>query len=229
MPPLDAFLNDTLVALDNAHLRRILHEDQYVDAVTLYRDGKKYISFASNDYLGLTYHPQVIAAGVEALERYGAGSGASRLVTGNHPFYGEAETLLAEMKGTEAALIFGSGYLTHIGVIPTLVGKGDLILLDEYCHASMIDAAKLSGAGMMRFHHNDLGDAEKQLKTFRTSYERCLILSETVFSMDGDLAPVEALHTLAKTYDAWLLTDDAHGLFFPSPVGGGLGWGLWEL
>lgn len=213
MPSLDAFLDEILTSIDKAHLRRILHEDQYVDAVTLYRDGKKYISFASNDYLGLTYHPQVITAGVEALERYGAGSGASRLVTGNHPLYNGVETLLANMKGTETALVFGSGYLTHIGVIPTLVGKGDLIVLDEYAHASMIDAAKLSGAAMMRFHHNDLADAEKQLATFRSSYEHCLILTETVFSMDGDLAPVEALQVLAKKYDAWLLTDDAHGVF----------------
>lgn len=213
MPALDTLLTEKLVSLERAHLRRILHEDQYVDAVTLWREGKKFISFASNDYLGLSHNPAVIAAGVEALERYGAGGGASRLVTGNHPDYAEAETLLAEMKGTETSLVFGSGYLAHIGVIPALVGKGDLIVMDEFSHASMLDAAKLSGAALMRFHHNDLEDARKQLETFRKSYTHCLLATETVFSMDGDLAPVSELQALAHKYDAWLLTDDAHGLF----------------
>ncbi|MFO1242560.1 MAG: 8-amino-7-oxononanoate synthase [Rickettsiales bacterium] len=213
MPALDAFLNQSLAALEKAHLTRKLHEDQYVDAINVLRSGRKYISFASNDYLGLSHHPQVVAAGVEALERYGTGGGASRLVTGNHPLYAETEVLLATMKGTEAALIFGCGYLTHIGVIPALVGKGDLIVLDEFSHASIIDAAKLSGAAMMRFHHNDMQDAEKQLVTFRGKYERCLLATETTFSMDGDTAPVGELAALARKYDAWLLTDDAHGMF----------------
>lgn len=225
MPALDEFLRKKLAALDEQHARRLLHTDTSLDPVTIERDGKRYVSFASNNYLGLTHHPDVIAAGTIALQKYGAGGGASRLVTGNHPLYEETEALLANMKNAEKALIFGSGYMAHGGLIPALVGKGDLIVLDEFSHASMIDAAKLSGAALLRFSHNNPDDLENTLKTYRKKYTHCLIATETVFSMDGDLAPLDSLQTLATTYNCWLLTDEAHTLLLP-PVRGKAGMGV---
>ena len=176
------------------------------------RDGKDYISFSCNDYLGLAHHPRVIAAAREALERHGAGAGASRLVTGSHPPYALLEAQLAELKGTERALVFGSGYLANLGVIPALVGKNDLVLADRLSHACTWDGTRLSGATVMRFTHNSLDHCEELLRQHRAGFERCLILTETVFSMEGDRAPVAALGVLARAHDAWLMTDDAHGL-----------------
>jgi 8-amino-7-oxononanoate synthase len=146
------------------------------------------------------------------MERHGAGAGASRLVTGSHPLYSELESLLAEMKGTERALVFGSGYLANVGTIPALVGKADLILADRLCHACMWDGARISGATILRFEHNDFDHCRHLLEFNRGQHEWCLILTETVFSMDGDLGPVEELGALAREFDAWLMTDDAHGL-----------------
>jgi 8-amino-7-oxononanoate synthase len=176
------------------------------------RGGRELISFSCNDYLGLAHHPEVIAAAREALLRYGAGAGASRLVTGSHPAYAELERLLAELKRTDRALVFGSGYLANLGVISALAGKEDLIVADRLCHASMFDGARLAGATLMRHDHLALDECEALLARHRADYKRCLILTETVFSMDGDCAPVADLTALAAAYDAWLLSDDAHGL-----------------
>ncbi len=158
----------------------------------------------------------MIAAARRALERHGTGAGASRLVTGSHPGYAELERLLAEMKGTERALVFSSGYMANIGVIPALMGKEDLIVADRLCHACMWDGASLSGATVLRYNHNDLAHCRELLDADRARFGRCLILTETVFSMDGDCGPVDALSRLAHDYDAWLMTDDAHGLGFSS-------------
>jgi 8-amino-7-oxononanoate synthase len=176
------------------------------------RGDREYVSFSCNDYLGLAHHPALIAAAREAIEHYGAGAGASRLVTGSHPLYAELESLLAEIKATERALVFGSGYLANVGTIPALVGKGDLILADRLCHACAWDGARLSGATLHRFDHNDVGHCRRLLEANRGASERCLILTETVFSMDGDRGPMEELGELARAFDAWLMTDDAHGL-----------------
>lgn len=176
------------------------------------RDGKRLISFACNDYLGLSTHPEVIAAAQAAAARYGAGAGASRLITGSHPPYAALEGALAEWKGTEAALVFGSGYLANLGVITALMEEGDLILADKLAHACMIDGARLSGAKLLRFAHNDPNHAESLLQKHRGAHRRCLILTEGVFSMDGDLAPLADLSALAARYDGWLMTDDAHAL-----------------
>ncbi len=170
------------------------------------------ISFAANDYLGLSRHQGVVKAGQAALAEYGAGAGASRLVTGNHPLYPPLEAKLARMKHKEAALVFGSGYLTNLGVIPALVGKGDLILADKLVHACIVDGAQLSGAICKRFIHNDVTHAESLLREHRTKHKNTLIVVDHVYSMDGDVAPLAALSTLAKSYDAWLMADDAHGL-----------------
>ncbi|MEM9225986.1 MAG: 8-amino-7-oxononanoate synthase, partial [Pseudomonadota bacterium] len=172
------------------------------------RQGRALISFCDNDYLGLAHDPRMIAA-AQAAATEGAGAGASRLVTGDHPLNHAIETKLAAMKGLPAARLFGSGYLANIGVIPCLVGPGDRILLDELAHACMHSGAKLSGAAIETFGHNDLVDLDEKLAA--TTSGQCLVLTETVFSMDGDLAPLDAMQALCERRGAWLMTDDAHG------------------
>jgi len=217
MPALLEVAREQLALTARKSLTRSLKETERLGGARVRRGGTEFVSFSCNDYLGLAHDPRVIAAAREALERYGAGAGASRLVTGSHPPYAELERLLAELKGTERALVFGSGYLANLGVIPALVGKNDLILADRLSHACTWDGARLSGATVMRFAHNDLADCRDLLGQHRAHFARCLILTETVFSMDGDRAPVAELSTLAAAHDAWLLTDDAHGLGICTP------------
>lgn len=212
MPALDDILREKLHALDAQHLQRHVHSTTSQAGAWVERDGVRLLSFCSNDYLGLSRHPQVIHAAEEAPRIYGTGAGASRLVSGNHPLYAPLESSLAHAKSTEAALVFGSGYLANLGTITALVGKGDLIVADRLVHACMIDGAQLSGAKLLRFAHNDLADATRILETHRAQYRHCLILTETIFSMDGDLAPLDAILALASTHDAWVLSDDAHGI-----------------
>jgi 8-amino-7-oxononanoate synthase len=212
MTTLDAIAGERLKLLELRHLKRNLLPTHRVGAPVVLRKGRELISFACNDYLGLSHHPAVLAAACEALELYGAGAGASRLVSGSHPLYEELEAELARMKGAEAACVFGSGYLANIGAIPVLAGEGDLILADKLIHACMLDGAKLSGAEVMRFAHNSVEHCRVLLEAHRAEFQYCLILTETVFSMDGDVAPVAELQALAEAHDAWLMTDDAHGL-----------------
>jgi len=178
------------------------------------------INFCSNDYLGLSQDPRLADAARVALERHGAGAGASRLVTGNHRPYAECEAALAALKSTEAALVFGSGYLANIGTIPALVGPGDMIVADALSHACMISGARLSGAEVLLFRHNDAGHLGELLRTYRDAFRHCLVLTEGVFSMDGDLAPLADIHAQVRAHDAWLMVDDAHGL---GVVGAGRG------
>lgn len=170
------------------------------------------LNFCSNDYLGLTQDPRLKEAAAAAAREFGAGAGASRLVTGNHPLYEVLERKLAALKGTDAAVVFGSGYLANVGTIPVFAGEGDLILADELSHACMLTGAKLSGATVALFRHNDLTHLRELLAERRASARHCFILTEGVFSMDGDLAPLPEIMRLARAYDAWVMTDDAHGL-----------------
>lgn len=170
------------------------------------------VSFACNDYLGLSHEPDVIAASIEATRLYGVGAGASRLISGNHPLYETLERRLAELKSTEDAIVFGSGYLANVGVIPALVGLRDMICLDELSHSCLLSGAQLSRSALMPYRHNDAGHLESILESQRSRHRRCLILTEGVFSMDGDLAPLPELAELAARYDAWLYCDDAHAL-----------------
>lgn len=209
---LDQFARSKLDRLEAAKLRRRLAETAREDGVWLERGGRRLLSFSCNDYLGLTHHPKVKAAAIAATERYGTGAGASRLVTGNHPLYAELEARLAARKGTEAACIFGSGYLANAGIIPTLLGQGDLLLVDELAHACIWAGAQLSRGRVERFRHNDVEHAREILAAHRAGYEHALIVTDGVFSMDGDLAPLTELSALAPYYDAWLMSDDAHGL-----------------
>jgi 8-amino-7-oxononanoate synthase len=217
---LDALARMKLQALERRKLRRELTTTERRDAARARRAKADLVSFSCNDYLGLTHDADVVAASIEATQRYGAGAGAARLVTGNHPLYADLERKLADLKATEDAVVFGSGYLTSVGVIPVVVGHNDLVLLDELAHSCLLAGAELSRARLLTFKHNDVEHAEQLLRRHRDQHRHCLIVTEGVFSMDGDLAPLPALATLASSYDAWLLSDDAHGL---GVVGGGRG------
>jgi 8-amino-7-oxononanoate synthase len=201
-------------------LRRATGTSDRLPGNRIRSDDRTLISFSCNDYLGLACDQRTIAASVAATQRFGAGAGASRLITGSHSPYTDLERGLAELKATEDAVVFGSGYLANLGIIPVVAGKPDLILLDELSHSCMRAGAKLSGATMLTFAHNDADDVRRQLELKRSEHRHCLILTEGVFSMEGDLAPLPELAALAEGADAWLMTDDAHGL---GVVGGGRG------
>ncbi len=177
-----------------------------------FRREKRLISFCCNDYLGLSQHPKVRKAAADAIMTFGAGSGASRLVTGNHPLYATLEKSLSEIKSSDSAVVFGSGYLANLGAIPVFAGPEDLCLTDELAHASMHAGLRASGSKIEYFLHNDLEDCRRKLMEKRASYKKCLILTEGVFSMDGDRAPLQGLCDLAEEFEAWLFVDDAHGL-----------------
>jgi len=209
---LDSFAAQKLRDLEARQLRRRLSGTARADGIHVLRNGRRLVSFSCNDYLNLSHHPQVKAAAIAALERYGTGAGASRLVTGNHPLFAELESRLARLKDAEAACVFGSGYLANAGLIPALVGRDDLVLIDELAHACLWAGARLSRADVVAFHHNDVEHAAALLAERRGSRGNALIATDGVFSMDGDLAPLPALASLAERYDSWLLVDDAHGL-----------------
>lgn len=219
---LQDFAAGKLARLERQSLRRELAETERSDAARVSRDGRPLISFSCNDYLNLSTHPAVIAASQEATRRYGAGAGASRLVTGNHPLYAALESRLAALKGTADAAVFGSGYLANSGIIPALIGPGDVLFVDALAHACIWAGAKLSGAAIRSFPHNDMAALEAMLAAERGRYRHAMLATDTVFSMDGDLAPIEELAALAARFDLWALTDDAHGLgVVPKPPGAG--------
>lgn len=220
MRSLEEFATGKLADLDRASLHRVLAETDRLDGIWVDRNGRRLLSFCCNDYLALSHHPAVKAAAVEATERYGVGSGASRLVTGNHPLFSELERRLARLKGTEAAVVFGSGYLANAGIIPALIGRDDLVLIDELAHSCLWAGARLSRATVLAFRHSDVAHVEALLTEHRSRHPRALIATDGVFSMDGDLAPLPDLSALAARHDAWLMTDDAHGI---GVVGGGRG------
>ncbi|MGA8291473.1 MAG: aminotransferase class I/II-fold pyridoxal phosphate-dependent enzyme, partial [Rhodoplanes sp.] len=220
MDSLASYATTKLEGLAQASLKRDLSCTARAAGVIVERNGRRVISFSCNDYLNLTQHPAIVSAAREALDRYGLGAGASRLVTGNHPLYAELETRLARLKGAESACVFGSGYLTNLGVIPALVDEDDLVLIDELAHACLWGGAQLSGARLLVFRHNDVDHARALLAEHRAAHPQALILTDGVFSMDGDLAPLPALSRLARVYDAWLMSDDAHGI---GVLGGGRG------
>jgi 8-amino-7-oxononanoate synthase len=220
MRSLDDFAKSKLAALKSRNLLRGLTETRREDGVWIEREGRRLLSFCCNDYLNLSHHPKVKAAAIAAIEQYGTGSGASRLITGNHPLLGELETRLARLKGTEACCVFGSGYLANSGIIPVLVGPEGLVLVDELAHACIWAGAQLSRGRVVTFRHNDLDHLAELLAAHRGAHDRALIVTDGIFSMDGDMAPVAELGGIAQRHDAWLMTDDAHGLGI---VGGGRG------
>ena len=181
--------------------------------------GREMVNFSSNDYLGLADSESLRNAVLEGVERYGAGSGASRLVCGTLRPHHELEQTLAAFKGTESAITFSSGYAAAMGTIPALLGAGDSILLDKLCHASLVDAARLSGATIRVFPHNHLGKLEKLLQS---ASGRVLVVTESVFSMDGDRCPLEDIVALKNRHGAWLMLDEAHAVGVLGPQGRGL-------
>ena len=212
MRSLDEFASAKLAELERSSLRRALVDTTRVTGIWLLRDGRRLLSFSCNDYLNLTHHPAVKDAAIEALRVYGLGAGASRLVTGNHPLFAELEGRLARLKNAQAACIFGSGYLANLGIIPALVGPGDLVLIDELAHACLWAGARLARAAVVSFRHADVGHVGELLMEQRRRHPRTLIATDGVFSMDGDIAPLHELAALAQRHDAWLMSDDAHGL-----------------
>jgi 8-amino-7-oxononanoate synthase len=171
--------------------------------------GQEYLSFCSNDYLGLANHPELIEAACEGAHHYGVGAGASHLIIGHHTSHHKLEEMLANFTGFPRALLFSSGYMANAGVVSSLVGRGDEIYSDKLNHASLNDAAMLSHAKWIRYPHLDLAILENRLSV---SQAKCkLVITDAVFSMDGDIAPVAELLVLCEKYNAWLLLDDAHG------------------
>jgi 8-amino-7-oxononanoate synthase len=220
MSSLDDFAQEKLAELESRHLHRSLVSTMRHDGVMVERGGRRFVSFSCNDYLNLSSHPVIAEAAREAAGTFGSGGGASRLVTGNHPLYAALEERLAHLKGTDAACVFGSGYLANMGIVPALVGSGDLVAIDELAHACLWSGARLSGATVVAFPHNDVGQLTALLAGRRARYRRAMILTDGVFSMDGDLAPLAAFGSIAGEYDAWLMADDAHGI---GVVGNGRG------
>ena len=220
MHSLDEFATAKLGELERSSLRRALVDTTRVTGIWLLRNGRRLLSFCCNDYLNLTHHPAVKEAAIEALRVYGVGAGASRFVTGNHPLFSELDSRLARLKGMEAACVFGSGYLANLGIIPALVGPDDLVLIDELAHACLWAGARLARAAVVPFRHADASHVELLLSQLRHGHRRALIATDGVFSMDGDIAPLHGLAALAQRHDAWLMSDDAHGL---GVVGGGRG------
>jgi 8-amino-7-oxononanoate synthase len=196
--------------------RRVIESPQGPQVIV---DGKKYISFCSNDYLGLANHPDVVAAFQNAVNRFGVGSGASHLVAGHSSEHHALEEELAVFTGRERALLFSTGYMANLGAITALVGDGDAIFEDRLNHASLLDGGLLSGARFQRFLHNDLSNLQNRLD--KTDAKRKLIVVDGVFSMDGDCAPLDDLANLAKNNNAWLMVDDAHGFGCLGKTGGG--------
>lgn len=192
--------------------------------VAVVREGVQLVNFASNDYLGLASHPALAAALIEGVQRYGAGATASRLVCGSQVAHQQLEESLAAAKQTAAALTFSSGFATALGTIPAVVGKGDFVILDKLSHACLVDAARLSGATLRVFPHNDCDKLARLLTAIRarSAAARVLVVTESVFSMDGDLCPLREVVELTETHGALLLLDEAHAV----GVLGGHGMGL---
>ena len=174
-------------------------------------DGSKVLNFCSNNYLGLANHPVIIKAAKEALDRYGSGPGAVRSIAGTMDIHLELEKRLAAFKGVEAAITFQSGFCANLATIPALVGKEDVIFSDELNHASIIDGSRLSGARIVKFAHADPADLEKVIKENAGTYRRALMITDGVFSMDGDVAPLDKEYEVTNAHDVMLMVDDAHG------------------
>jgi len=234
MNPFNHELNRRLGVLRQQGLRRNLRRVDSAQGPRIKTGGKTLLNFSSNDYLGLASHPALKKAAADAVKRFGAGAGASRLVSGSLAPFHELEEALAAFKKTEAALSFSTGYAAAIGTICALLGKSDIIIIDKLVHACIVDAARLSGATLRVFDHNDLEDLEKILlwtskislpryaPRERFVHTRVLIVTESIFSMDGDAAPLREIVALKNKYGAWLMVDEAHATGILGKNGRGL-------
>lgn len=214
-----------LAGLDSKALRRQRSTLEKRPGARLRHAGRDYLNFSSNDYLGLAGHPALVAAMHAAATAHGAGAGASHLVTGHGPEHDALERELAEFCGRERALLFSTGYMANLGVVMALAGRDDLVLEDRLNHASLLDAALLSRAQLERYPHRDAAAAAQVLANFETTRSTqagALLLTDGVFSMDGDLAPLPQLAAAARVHEAWLIVDDAHGFGVLGEHGGGV-------
>jgi 8-amino-7-oxononanoate synthase len=210
-----------LLRIEDAGLYRKLRRVESDQGPTLRLDGREVINFSSNNYLGLANHPSLCKAAKEAIDRYGCGSGASRLISGNMTLHEELESKIAELKGTEAALVFNSGFQANTGILSTLVGEGDVVLSDALNHASIIDGCRLSRAKVVVYGHCDIDQLERSLRD-APSNARKLIVTESLFSMDGDEAPLADIVNLAEKHGAMVMVDEAHATGVYEPSGAGL-------
>jgi len=231
VPSLDEDLKQRLAGLREQNLFRELRRVDSAQGSRIKISGKTFLNFSSNDYLGLANHPTLKAAAIHAVEKFGAGAGASRLICGSLAPFHELEETLAAFKKTEAALTFSTGFAAALGTITALVGKDDIIILDKLVHASIVDAAQLSGAKLRIFDHNDLNDLEDKLKWANEvqspkpkvqSQPHTLVVTESIFSMDGDAAPLREIIALKNKYGAWLMVDEAHATGIIGENGRGL-------
>ena len=202
------------------HLYRQIRLTESAQQVRMQIDGKKLLTFCSNDYLGLANHPKLIKAFTQAANEVGVGSGAAHLINGHSKYHQQLEEELAEFTGRPRALLFSTGYMANIGTVNALMERGDTIYADRLNHASLVDAGLLANAKMYRYPHNDLIVLEKKLQAQGSGNK--MILCDGVFSMDGDVAPIKELSLLAKQQKAWLMMDDAHGLGVLGKQGAGL-------
>lgn len=218
MRQLDADLQERLATIREQGLYRELRRIDSPQFPHVVLNGKTVLNFSSNDYLGLANEPGIKEAAIQAVSKFGAGSGASRLICGSLGPHHELEESLAAFKGTEAALVFSTGYAAAVGTIGALMGKEDIVVIDKLVHASIVDGARASGAKLRVFGHNDLNDLEEilqwaatfQVPSSKFQNPRVIIITESVFSMDGDCAPLREMVALKNKYGAWLMVDEAH-------------------
>ena len=206
-----AWVDEELQALRDAGLYNHIRTLGSPQGAWLEVDGKRVLNFCSNNYLGLANHPRIAQAAKEAIDKMGVGPGAVRTIAGTTAMHVELDQRLAKFKGVESAITFQSGFTANLGTIPALVGKEDAIFSDALNHASIIDGCRLSGAKIIRYNHADPAHLEEQLKAHRHEYRRALVVTDGVFSMDGDIAPLDKIYEVTKKYDVILMVDDAHG------------------
>ena len=207
---MDYFQNfkDRLATKEQEQNKRSIKFYEPIDAVRVKCENREFIMMASNNYLGLTHDIRVQQAAIQAVQHYGSGSGGARLTSGSFPLFNELETAISDFKHTEQALIFNTGYMANVGTITALMNKHSIIISDELNHASIIDGCRLSGAQIERYKHKDVEHAEYILKNYKSAHK--MIITDGVFSMDGDIAPLDRLYELSKDYNALLMVDDAH-------------------
>jgi 8-amino-7-oxononanoate synthase len=215
------WIDDSLAAIHRAHWYRKVQAITSGAGSIVALEGKTMLNFASNDYLGLAGDEQLKRAAIEAIQRYGTGSTGSRLLSGQRPIHHELETAIAQWKQTEDAIVFSSGYAANLGAITALVSSKDLILGDAYNHSSLKNGAKLSGAVRFDYAHNDVTQLRLLLEQHRSNHRRCLVLTDGVFSMDGDLCPLPEILALAADFSCMVLVDDAHGTGVMGATGAG--------
>lgn len=216
------FIKNELKKLKEEKLFRVIKDIDKIEGKYIYINGKKYLDFSSSNYLGLRDDDNIKKEVVRVVEEYGFGSGASRLVVGTNKLYDRLEKLISSIKKQEKTLFFNSGYDANLGIISTLFGKKDIIFCDKLNHASIYDGIFMSGAKLVRYKHNDIDDLRKKIEKYRKEYENALVVTDTIFSMDGDRAKLDKLVEIKKEYNILLMIDEAHGGGILGRSGGGL-------